>query len=124
MYAIRSYYVYHSKFADAERVEVWNNVLQKKNYKVILGARSAIFLPFDNLGLIIVDEEHENTYKQFDPAPRYHARDAAVVLAHFHKAKVLLGTATPSIESYYNVQQNKYHLVELTQRFEGSYNFV
>ena len=94
--------IYHSKFSDSQRVEVWNNILHRKDYNLILGVRSSVFLPFDNLGLIIVDEEHENTYKQFDPAPRYHARDAAIVLAHLHKAKVLLGTATPSIESYFN----------------------
>ncbi|MBK3517415.1 replication restart helicase PriA [Carboxylicivirga marina] len=111
--------IYHSKFADAERVEVWSNLLQQKNYQLIVGVRSSIFLPFANLGLIIVDEEHENTYKQFDPAPRYHARDAAVVLAKSFGAKTLLGTATPSIESYYNAQQGKYALVELSQRFEG-----
>ncbi|MBS2096653.1 replication restart helicase PriA [Carboxylicivirga linearis] len=111
--------IYHSKFADAERVEVWNNLLEQKTYKVILGVRSSIFLPFQNLGLIVVDEEHENTYKQFDPAPRYHARDAAIVLANIFGAKTLLGTATPSIESYFNAQQGKYALIELTQRFEG-----
>ncbi|WP_066629784.1 replication restart helicase PriA [Labilibacter marinus] len=111
--------IYHSKYSDAERVEVWNDILYKENYKVIIGVRSSIFLPFDNLGLIIIDEEHENTYKQFDPAPRYHARDAALVLAHMHKAKVLMGTATPSIETYKNTQLGKYGLVELFQRFEG-----
>lgn len=113
--------VYHSKFSDAERVEVWNNLLGKKNndspdYKVILGVRSSIFLPFNNLGLIIVDEEHENTYKQFDPAPRYHARDASVILSSIHKAKVLLGSATPSLESFFNAKTNKYGYVELFQR--------
>lgn len=111
--------IYHSKYSDAERVEVWNDILKKENYKVVIGVRSSIFLPFDNLGLIIIDEEHENTYKQFDPAPRYHARDAALVLAHMHKAKVLLGTATPSIETYRNTQLGKYGLVELFERFEG-----
>ncbi len=111
--------IYHSKFADAERVEVWRNLQDEKNYQIILGVRSSVFLPFKNLGLIIVDEEHENTYKQFDPAPRYHARDAAIVLAKLFKAKILLGTATPSIESYYNAQQGKYALVELKQRHEG-----
>lgn len=114
--------IYHSKFSDHERVEVWNNLLGKKvpgsvNYQVILGVRSSVFLPFGNLGLIIVDEEHENTYKQFDPSPRYHARDTAIVLASFHKAKVLLGTATPSIESYYNAKTGKYALVELKERY-------
>ncbi|NOZ34996.1 MAG: primosomal protein N' [Chlorobi bacterium] len=109
--------IYHSKFSDNERVEVWRNIETGK-FKIILGVRSSIFLPFDNLGLIIVDEEHENTYKQYNPAPRYHARDASVVLANLHKAKVLLGTATPSIESYYNVKIEKYALVELNQRYK------
>jgi len=111
--------IYHSKFADAERVEVWQNLLTQKNYQLIVGVRSSIFLPFANLGLVIVDEEHENTYKQFDPAPRYHARDAAIVLSKLFGAKTLLGTATPSIESYFNARQGKYALVELLQRFEG-----
>ncbi|WP_430810597.1 MULTISPECIES: replication restart helicase PriA [unclassified Carboxylicivirga] len=111
--------IYHSKFADAERVEVWHNLLQKKNYQLIVGVRSSVFLPFDKLGLVIVDEEHENTYKQFDPAPRYHARDAAIVLAKLFGAKVLLGTATPAIETYYNAREGKYALVELLQRYEG-----
>ncbi len=102
--------VYHSKFNDAERVEIYNNINQndpENAYQVILGVRSSVFLPFKNLGLIIVDEEHENTYKQFDPAPRYHARDAALYLAHLHKAKTLLGTATPAIETYYNAKTGK-----------------
>jgi len=111
--------IYHSKYSDAERVEVWNDIINHDNYKVVIGVRSSIFLPFDNLGLIIVDEEHENTYKQFDPAPRYHARDAAMMLAHMHGAKVLLGTATPSIETYRNCEIGKYGLVELLERFEG-----
>jgi primosomal protein N' (replication factor Y) len=111
--------VYHSKFPDAERVEVWNNIRQPDGYSVVLGVRSSIFLPFANLGLVIVDEEHENTYKQFDPAPRYHARDAAIMLAAMHGAKTLLGTATPAIESYYNARDGKYGLVELTQRYAG-----
>ncbi|TLX77681.1 primosomal protein N' [Labilibacter sediminis] len=111
--------IYHSKYSDAERVEVWNDILNKENYKVVIGVRSSVFLPFDNLGLIIIDEEHENTYKQFDPAPRYHARDAAMVLAHMHGAKVLLGTATPSIETYRNCELGKYGLVELLERYEG-----
>ena len=110
--------VYHSKFSDAERVEIWNNVLNDKNYDVIIGVRSSIFLPFRKLGLIIVDEEHETSYKQFDPAPRYHARNAAIVLAGMHGAKTLLGTATPSIESYFNAKSGKYGLVELNQRHE------
>ena len=111
--------VYHSKFSDAERVEVWNNISKPDGYRVVLGVRSSIFLPFVNLGLVIVDEEHENTYKQFDPAPRYHARDAAIVLAAMHGAKTLLGTATPAIESYYNACEGKYGLVELTERYAG-----
>ncbi|MFT5749915.1 MAG: primosomal protein N' (replication factor Y) [Ancylomarina sp.] len=113
--------VYHSKFNDAERVEVYNNIQQNspdKSYQVILGVRSSVFLPFKNLGLIIIDEEHENTYKQFDPAPRYHARDAALFLANLHKAKTLLGTATPAVETYANCKQGKYALVELTHRFQ------
>ena len=110
--------VYHSKFSDAERVEIWNNVLNDKSYEVIIGVRSSIFLPFRQLGLVIVDEEHESSYKQYDPAPRYHARNAAIVLASMHGAKTLLGTATPSIESYFNTETGKYGLVELHQRHE------
>ncbi len=114
--------VYHSKFPDAQRVEVYRNLVglstaDAPSYQVILGVRSSIFLPFSNLGLILVDEEHENTYKQFDPAPRYNARDAAVVLANIHKAKVLMGTATPSFESYLNAMNGRYGLVELTDRY-------
>ena len=112
--------VYHSKFPDNERVEVYQKLLgqkEKNDFQVILGVRSSIFLPFSNLGLIIVDEEHENTYKQFDPAPRYHARDVAIMLARMHGAKTLLGTATPSIESYYNAKRGKYGLVELMTRY-------
>lgn len=109
--------VYHSKYSNSERVEVWNNVLnQSPTAKVVIGARSAIFLPFTNLGLVIIDEEHEQTYKQFDPSPRYHARDIAIVLAHQQGAKVLLGSATPSLETYYNTVQKKYGKVELLQR--------
>lgn len=108
--------VYHSKFNDNERAEVWHKVL-KGEYTVIIGARSSVFLPFNNLGLIVVDEEHEVSYKQFDPAPRYHARDTAIFLAHAQQAKVVLGSATPSIESYYNAKAGKYGLVELTERF-------
>lgn len=111
--------IYHSKFSDNERVEIWNNLLQEKGYNVILGVRSSVFLPFRNLGLIIIDEEHENTYKQQDPAPRYHARNAAIILAMMHKAKTLLGTATPAIETYHNALSGKYGLVELFERFEG-----
>ena len=109
--------VFHSKYSINERVEVWNNVLENKlKARIILGARSAVFLPFSNLGLIVVDEEHETSYKQFDPAPRYNARDAAIVLAKIHKAKILLGSATPSLETYFNAQQNKYGFVELNRR--------
>ncbi len=140
--------VYHSKFNENERVEVWKSVLnstfkvqrlksgdqnsveQKEqaattlnselsNYKLIIGARSALFLPFDNLGLIIVDEEHDSSFKQYDPAPRYNARDSAIFLAHIHKAKTLLGSATPSVESYFNAQEGKYGFAEMKQRFGG-----
>lgn len=109
--------VYHSKFSDAERVELWNRQLSSTPYDVILGVRSSVFLPFRNLGLVIVDEEHETTYKQQDPAPRYHARSVAIMLAAYHGAKTLLGTATPSVESYYNAQCGKYGLVALTERY-------
>jgi primosomal protein N' (replication factor Y) len=110
--------VFHSKYNNNERVEVWNQVLNKSDKaQIVIGARSALFLPFDNLGFIIVDEEHEQTFKQVDPAPRYHARDAAIVLANFHKAKVLLGSATPSIETYFNAKSEKYGLVEITERY-------
>ena len=120
--------VYHSRFSNAERVEIYNRVKEDEAMrrrgeevkgKVILGARSAIFLPFNDLGLIIVDEEHEPSYKQQDPAPRYHARSAAIMMAHWYGAKVLLGTATPSIESYYNALTGKYGLVEMKERFQG-----
>jgi primosomal protein N' (replication factor Y) len=111
--------VYHSRFNDNERVEVWQKVLNNE-YKVVLGARSAVFLPFQDLGLIIVDEEHEVSYKQYDPAPRYNARDAAIFLANMHGGKVLLGSATPSFESYFNARTHKYGLVELTERFGGT----
>ena len=112
--------VFHSKYSAHERVEVWDNTLNNSNKaQIILGARSSIFLPFNKLGLIIVDEEHEQSFKQFDPAPRYHARDTAIVLAHLHQAKVLLGSATPSLESYHNAQLNKYGLVEIKQRFNN-----
>lgn len=114
--------VYHSRFNEYERVEIWNRVLGQgseveNKYQLILGARSALLLPYQNLGLIIVDEEHDPSYKQQDPAPRYHARDCAIVLAGMHHAPVLLGTATPSLESYYNVELGKYGLVQLTERF-------
>lgn len=110
--------IYHSKFPDAERVEIWQKQLGDESYDVILGVRSSIFLPFRNLGLVIVDEEHENTYKQQDPAPRYHARSSAIMLASGFKAKVLLGTATPAVESYFNAVSGKYGLVELTERYK------
>ena len=115
--------VYHSKFSNAERVEIYHEVkgdeAMRREARVILGARSAIFLPFNNLGLIIVDEEHEPSYKQQDPAPRYHARSAAIMMAYWYGAKVLLGTATPSIESYHNALSGKYGLVEMKERFQG-----
>ncbi|OEJ98695.1 primosomal protein N' [Flavivirga aquatica] len=112
--------VFHSKYSSHERVEVWNHVLHNsEKAKIVLGARSSIFLPFNNLGLIIVDEEHEQSFKQFDPAPRYHARDTSVVLASIHGAKTLLGSATPSLESYFNAKQNKYGLVEITKRYNN-----
>ena len=110
--------IYHSKYNVQERVEVWQNVLQSKpKAQLVIGARSAMYLPFSKLGLIIVDEEHESSFKQFDPAPRYHARDAAIVLGHFHKANILLGSATPSVESYYNTQTGKYGYAEITRRY-------
>ena len=110
--------IYHSKYSDAERVEIWQKQLSDNPYDVILGARSAVFLPFRQLGLVIVDEEHETSYKQQEPAPRYHARSAAIMLAQMYGAKVLLGTATPSLESYHNARTGKYGLVELTTRFK------
>lgn len=116
--------IYHSKFNDSERVEIWFNVLNEragntgKQYKLILGARSSIFLPFKTLGLIIVDEEHENSYKQFDPAPRYNARDMAIILGNIHNSKVLLGSATPSYETYFNAMSGKYGIVTLSERFK------
>lgn len=108
--------VYHSKFSDNERVEVWNGVLTGK-FKFVIGVRSSVFLPFDNLSLIIVDEEHDPSYKQHDPAPRYHARDVALVMAQMHHAKVILGSATPSVESYYHATSGRYGLVTLKERF-------
>lgn len=110
--------IYHSKYSDAERVEIWKKQLSDEPYDVVLGARSAVFLPFTRLGLVIVDEEHETSFKQQDPAPRYHARSAAIVLARMYDgAKVLLGTATPSMESYYNASMGKYGYVRLTTRY-------
>lgn len=117
--------IYHSKFESNERAEVWESILKNnlspntETCQVVVGVRSALFLPFTELGLIIIDEEHENSFKQYDPAPRYHARDAALMLAHLQKAKVLLGSATPSVESYHNVQEKKYGYVQLTQRFHS-----
>ncbi|MAY23535.1 MAG: primosomal protein N' [Flavobacteriaceae bacterium] len=110
--------VYHSKYSNNERVEVWQHVLaQKPKAQIVIGARSALFLPFQNLGFVIIDEEHEPSFKQYNPAPRYHARDAAIVLAQLHGAKVLLGSATPSLESYFNAIEGKYALVNLKERF-------
>jgi len=110
--------IYHSRFNDQERAEIWAKTL-KGEYKILLGARSALFLPFTELGLIIVDEEHENSFKQYDPAPRYNARDSAIVLASIHKAKTLLGSATPSIETYYSAKNGKFGFAELKKRFGG-----
>lgn len=110
--------IYHSRYNDDERVEIWNKQLSSTPYEVILGARSAVFLPFQRLGLVIIDEEHETSFKQQDPAPRYHARSTAIVLAQMYGAKTLLGTATPSAESYKNAQLGKYGLVTLSQRYK------
>lgn len=112
--------VYHSKVNDNERVEIWNELLNNSGYQIIVGVRSSVFLPFRDLGLVIIDEEHESSYKQQDPAPRYHARNAAIVLAQMHGAKTLLGSATPSLESFYNGEKGKYGLVRLDKRFEES----
>lgn len=112
--------VYHSRFNDNERVEIWKKVAEEdpgKGYRLILGVRSSVFLPFRNLGLIIIDEEHDSSYKQQDPSPRYHARDTAIMLAHIHGAKTILGSASPSVESYYNAFNGKYGLAELNERF-------
>ena len=110
--------IYHSKFNNNERVELWNKI-KTGEIKIVLGARSALFLPFKNLGLIIIDEEHDGSYKQHEPAPRYNARDAAIFYASLFNAKILLGSATPSIESYYNAHTGKYAFVELNERFGG-----
>lgn len=110
--------IYHSKYSDAERVEIWKKQLSHHPYEVVLGVRSAVFLPFQRLGLVIIDEEHETSFKQQDPSPRYHARSAAIVLARMYGAKTLLGTATPSVESYYNACRGKYGLVTLTSRYK------
>lgn len=112
--------VYHSKFSDSERVDIWKRLFTSHEPLVILGARSSIFLPFAQLGLVIVDEEHESSYKQYDPAPRYNARDSAIMLASMHGAKVVLGSATPSIETYFKSQNGKYGLVTLTERYKGA----
>lgn len=112
--------VYHSKFSDNERVDIWKRLLSSAEPLIILGVRSSVFLPFAHLGLIVVDEEHESSYKQYDPAPRYNARDTAMVLASMHGAKVLLGSATPSVETYFKATTGKFNLVELNERFEGS----
>lgn len=112
--------IYHSKFSDNERVDIWKRLLESGQPCVVLGARSAIFLPFTRLGIVIVDEEHEQSYKQFDPAPRYNARDAAMVLASMHGAKTLLGSATPSVETYYKAISGRYGLVSLDKRYEGA----
>ena len=112
--------VYHSRFNDQEKVEIWRRVADgnmNTGYRLILGVRSSLFLPFSNLGLVIIDEEHDGSYKQHDPSPRYHARDTAIMLAAFHKAKTILGSASPSIESYYNALNGKYGLAEITERF-------
>ena len=111
--------IYHSKYSDAERVEIWQKQLSRNPYDVILGARSAVLLPFQRLGLVIIDEEHETSYKQQDPAPRYHARSTAIILAQMFGAKTLLGTATPSLETYHNAKTGKYGLVELFERYKG-----
>ena len=108
--------VYHSRFSDNERIEVWNGVLSGR-YSFVVGVRSAVFLPFDNLGLVVIDEEHETSYKQHDPAPRYNARDVAIYLATKNHSKILLGTATPSVETYYHTANGKYHLVTLDKRY-------
>jgi len=119
--------VYHSRFNENERVEIWNKVLIRgktgnaggSSYDIILGARSAVFLPFSDLGLVIVDEEHDSSFKQYEPSPRYNGRDVALYLAHLHNAKAILGSATPSLESYYNCQEGKYALVEMTERYRS-----
>ena len=112
--------VYHSKFSDSERVDIWRRLLHTHEPLVVLGVRSSVFLPFAHLGLVIVDEEHEASFKQYDPAPRYNARDAALVLAQMHGAKSLLGSATPSVETYFKATSGKYGLVSLSERFEGA----
>lgn len=112
--------VYHSKFSDSERVDIWRKLLHSHEPMVILGVRSSVFLPFAKIGLVVVDEEHEASYKQYDPAPRYNARDAAIMLAYLHGAKTLLGSATPAIDTYYKAQTGKFGLVELLERYQGA----
>lgn len=112
--------VYHSRFSDSERVDLWKRVYEARGPLVVLGVRSSLFLPFLHLGLVVVDEEHEASYKQYDPAPRYNARDAAIMLAAMHGAKTLLGSATPAIDTYYKAQNGKYGLVTLSERFQGA----
>ena len=109
--------VYHSKFSDNERVDIWKKMLHDPGARVVIGARSSLFLPFSRLGLVIVDEEHESSYKQYDPAPRYNARDVAMVLARMHGAKTLLGSATPAVETFYKALSGKFGLVELPVRY-------
>ena len=111
--------IYHSKFSDNERVDIWKNMLHHPKPCVVIGARSSVFLPFSSLGLVIVDEEHESSYKQMDPAPRYNGRDASLMLARMHGAKALLGSATPAVDTYYKAETGRYGLVELTERYEG-----
>jgi primosomal protein N' (replication factor Y) len=115
--------VFHSRFSKDERVEVWNKVknpIKTNRYDIILGSRSSVFLPFNDLGLVIIDEEHDSSYKQYDPSPRYNARDTAIVLAQFYGAKTILGSATPSLESYFNAKEGKYELLELKKRYSGT----
>ncbi|MFV0598977.1 MAG: primosomal protein N' [Bacteroidales bacterium] len=115
--------VFHSRFSKEERVEVWNKVknpIKTNRYDIILGSRSSVFLPFNDLGLVIVDEEHDSSYKQYDPSPRYNARDTAIVLAQIYGAKTILGSATPSLESYFNAKEGKYELLELKKRYSGT----
>ena len=114
--------VFHSRFSHEERIEIWNKVrnpIKENRYDIILGSRSSLFLPFENLGLVIVDEEHDSSYKQYDPSPRYNARDTAIILANIHNAKTILGSATPSLESYFNAKEGKYQLLELKHRYSG-----
>ena len=109
--------IYHSRFTDNERVDIWKKLLKDPAPAVIIGARSAVFLPFSKLGLVIVDEEHDQSYKQFDPAPRYNGRDTAIVLASMHGAKTLLGSATPAIDTYFKAKNGKFGLVQLKERY-------